>query len=338
LGSPIAMYLAAAGVGTLGIVDSDTVDVTNLQRQIIHRTDRVGMAKVSSAVEAVSALNPLVHVQPLTIRLNSDNACNIIDEYDVVVDGTDNFPTRYLLNDACGLSKKPLIFGSIFRFEGQATVFHSQQGPCYRCLFPDPPPPGSVPTCAEGGVIGVLPGLIGMIQATETLKLIIGQGEPLIGRLLMVDALTMRFREINIPKNPDCPLCGDTPTITGLTDYDAFCGFQPKMPIDDEWELTPETLQKKMAQGTVRLIDVREEWEVEQESGLPNTTNLPFTAFSRRMTELDSSDDIVLYCTTGARSWQLIGMLRNAGFSRSWSLRGGLMALKQYRHLSNTVS
>lgn len=322
LGSPVALYLAAAGVGTLAIADADVVDVTNLQRQVMHRSDAVGHAKVDSAAETLTALNPLIRVVPIAERLTAANALGIIADYDVVVDGTDNFPTRYLLNDACALLGKPLIFGSIFRFEGQATVFDARRGPCYRCLFPEPPPPGSVPTCAEGGVLGVLPGLVGMIQATETLKLLLGAGESLIGRLLLVDALGMQFREVRITKSPDCPLCGDSPTITDLIDYAAFCGIGPRTAEEAAWEITPEALRERLAR--VRLVDVRDEWEDEAQPGLPGALRIPYASFSRRMAELNSADDLVLYCSRGIRSWHAVGLLRNAGFARAWSLRGGL--------------
>ena len=329
LGSPAALYLVAAGVGTLAIADADTVDVTNLQRQVLHTTGNVGRLKVDSAAEALAALNPLVRIVPLPERLTATNARAIIPRFDVVIDGTDNFPTRYLLNDACALAGKPLVFGSIFRFDGQATVFDARRGPCYRCLFPEPPPPGSVPTCAEGGVLGVLPGLIGMIQATETLKLLLGTGETLVGRLLLVDALAMRFREVRVDKNPECPLCGQSPTITDLIDYAAFCGIGPRNADEAAWEITAEELCARLPDGTIRLVDVRDEWEIEQQPGLPGALHFPYFTFSRRMAELDSAAEVVLYCSRGIRSWHAVGLLRNAGFTRARSLHGGLDAWLQ---------
>ncbi|HEY3377664.1 MAG TPA: molybdopterin-synthase adenylyltransferase MoeB [Armatimonadota bacterium] len=327
LGSPVALYLAAAGVGTLAIADADTVDVTNLHRQVLHRTTDVGRPKVESAHDALDALNPLVNITPLRLRITAENARELIATYDVVVDGTDNFPTRYLLNDACALLGKPLVFGSIFRFAGQVTVFDARRGPCYRCLFPEPPAPESVPTCAEGGVLGVLPGLIGMIQATETLKLLLDLGESLIGRLLMVDAETMRFREVRIQQSPDCPLCGVAPSITELMDYQAFCGVGPRTAAEADWEITPDALRARLAAGEeIRFIDIREEHEQERHPGFPAASLIPYPAFSRRMTELESSDALVLYCSTGARSWQAVRLLRQAGFSRACSLQGGLAA------------
>ncbi|MHB9133533.1 MAG: molybdopterin-synthase adenylyltransferase MoeB [Armatimonadota bacterium] len=328
LGSPVALYLAAAGVGVLGIADADVVDATNLQRQVLHRTASIGTSKVDSAVETLLALNPHVQVIPLRERITAANAMALIAEYDVVVDGSDNFPTRYLLNDVCVLQGKPLVFGGIFRFEGQVTVFDAQRGPCYRCLFPDPPEAGSVPSCAEGGVLGVMPGLVGMVQATETVKLLLGIGDPLIGRLLLVDALDMRFPEIAVHKNPDCPVCGTHPTITAPIDYEAFCGIRPCPLEGGEWEITSEQLQERLAAGPVRFVDVRDEWEYEQLSGFPDAAHIPYAEFSRRMSELDSAEDIVLYCSRGIRSWHAVGLLRRAGFTRAWSLKGGLLVRK----------
>lgn len=325
LGSPAALYLAAAGVGTISIADGDVVDVTNLQRQVLHRTADVGRPKVASAAEALAALNPLVRIIPLAERISADNASAIIADYDVVIDGTDNFPTRYLLNDACALAGKPLVFGSVYRFEGHVSVFDAQRGPCYRCLFPEPPAPEHMPSCAEGGVLGVLPGIIGSMQATQALLLILGIGEPLRGRLLTLDALTMRVREFTLPKNPDCPLCGDTPTITSLQDYQAFCGL-PTAISRQEWEMSADEVQTRLAAGTLRMVDVRDEDEREGIAGFPQAQHLPYPAFTRRMAELDSGADLVLYCSTGLRSGIAVGLLRRAGFTRAWSMRGGLAA------------
>ncbi len=285
LGAPVALYLTAAGVGTLGIMDDDVVEVSNLQRQVLHRTANAGRAKVDSAADMLAALNPLTQVIPLRARAGTENACDIIADYDVVVDGTDNFASRYLLNDACALMGKPLVFGSIFRFEGQVAVFDAHRGPCYRCLFPDPPPPSAVPTCAEGGVLGVLPGLIGMIQATETLKLLLDIGEVLLGRLLLLDALTMRFREVRISKNPDCPLCGESPTIDHLTAADEYCGLTPSNADSGEWEIAPEQLGGLFADQPVRWVDVREEWECDATPGIPGALHIPYPTFSRRMAD-----------------------------------------------------
>lgn len=326
LGSPVALYLAAAGVGTLGIADNDTVALSNLQRQVLHRTNDIDVPKVTSAVNTLGAVNPLVRVTPIPTRLTAANAREVIAAYDVVVDGTDNFPARYLLNDACALLGKPLVFGSIYRFEGQVAVFDARSGPCYRCLFPEPPPSSSVPTCAEGGVLGVVPGLVGMIQATETLKLLLDIGETLIGRLVLIDALRLQFREARITKTPDCPLCGTAPTITALQDYEALCGIQPPRDGDDAWELSAEEVRARLARGPVRMVDVREEEERELTPGFPGALHLPYPIFTRRMAELDSAEDVVLYCSTGIRSWHAAGLLRRAGFARAWSLRGGLLA------------
>lgn len=324
LGSPVALYLAAAGVGTIGIADADTVDISNLQRQIIHRTADDGRPKVESAAETIRALNPLVTARPIPERITAANALDLLAAYDVVVDGTDNFPARYLLNDACALLGKPLVFGSIFRFEGQVAVFDARRGPCYRCLFPEPPPPESVPTCAEGGVLGALPGLIGTVQANETLKLLLDIGEPLLGRLLLVDALAMRFRTLRIEKNPACPLCGESPTITGVTDLEEYCSL-----TGGEWEITPEDLQARLP--SVTLVDVREAWEREEDPGFPEAISLPYPVFARRMHELDSAQELVLFCSAGARSWQAAGLLRRAGFTRAWSLQGGLARYRMAR-------
>jgi sulfur-carrier protein adenylyltransferase/sulfurtransferase len=327
LGSPAALYLAAAGIGKLGIADADIVSISNLQRQVLHRTEDEGRLKVDSAADTLFSLNPNVNVIKIPERISADNAMEIISGYDIVVDGTDNFPSRYLLNDACVLSGKPLVFGSIFRFEGQVTVFGGKENPCYRCLFPEPPPAQNVPTCAEGGVLGVLPGIIGSMQAAETLKMVLGIGEPLTGRLLLFDSMDMRLREIRMSKNPDCPLCGEHPTIADLSDEEAYCSVQG--PSSDEcsvWEMMPDDLRSRLANGSTMLVDVREEWEQEDYPGFPNSLHIPYPIFTRRMFELDSAAEIVLYCSAGARSWIAARMLRRAGFERAWSLRGGLAA------------
>jgi adenylyltransferase/sulfurtransferase len=332
LGSPLAMYLAAAGVGRLGLVDYDTVSRSNLQRQLIHGTGNVGRTKLASATERIRDLNPNVQIDPYALPLTSENALDIFAPYDVIVDGTDNFPTRYLVNDACVLLGKPNVYGSIFRFDGQATIFYAKEGPCYRCLFPEPPPPGLVPSCAEGGVIGVLPGVIGTIQATETIKLVLGIGETLIGRLLLYDALTMSFDFVKLRKNPACPVCGENPTVTELIDYEQFCG----MPAHDNLEtsamvaapaITPAALRDRLnASEDVLLLDVREpvEWEI---SDMPNATHhIPKGEILERLGELDVARDIVVYCRTGARSAEVVQVLREHGFSRAVNLAGGINA------------
>lgn len=325
LGSPAALYLAAAGVGTIGLVDFDVVDLTNLQRQIMHGTADVGRPKLESAREAIHAINPHVHVEGYETRLTSANAMEILRDYDVVVDGTDNFPTRYLSNDACILLGKPNVYGSIFRFEGQASVFAMPDGPCYRCLFREPPPPGMVPTCAEGGVLGVLPGLIGTVQATETLKLLLRAGEPLVGRLLLVDALRMHFRTLQLRRDPACPACG-TREITELIDYEEFCGITAAShaaasPIP---ELTPAQLAERRARGEpLELIDVREphEWEIARIEG---ARLVPLGTLDGALGALDREREVVVYCRGGTRSAQAARRLRDAGFGRVWSLAGGI--------------
>jgi adenylyltransferase/sulfurtransferase len=326
LGSPLALYLAAAGVGRIGIVDFDVVDESNLHRQILHGTSDVGRSKLESARDRLREVNPLVEVVPHETRLDSSNALDLFREYDVVADGTDNFPTRYLVNDACVLTEKPNVYGSIFRFEGQASVFAAQDGPCYRCLYPEPPPPGLVPSCAEGGVLGVLPGLIGVIQATEVVKILLGAGEPLIGRLLLVDALSMRFRTLRLRRNPDCPVCGERPTIRSLIDYEAFCGIEPEAPADASLELDPPALRERMARGEdLVLLDVREpnEWEITR---LPGARLVPLATLPSRLSELDTAQDIVAYCRTGVRSRKAVQTLREAGFRKVKNLTGGLHA------------
>ena len=324
LGSPAALYLAAAGVGTIGLVDFDTVDVTNLQRQIMHGTAAVGRPKLESAAARLADLNPHVAVVPHAVRLSTDNARQIIAGYDVVVDGTDNFPTRYLVNDACVLEGRPLVYGSIFRFDGQASVFDAARGPCYRCLYPEPPPPGLVPSCAEGGVLGVLPGIIGSIQALEAIKLILAIGEPLVGRLVLVDALRFRIRELALRKDPDCPVCGTSPSVTELIDYDAFCGV-PAAP-GAETEIDAVTLARELrGERAPVLLDVREphEWEIAHVEG---ATLIPLGELPARLDELDPHARIVTYCHRGVRSQRARELLAGAGFGQVRSLAGGIDA------------
>ena len=335
LGSPLAMYLAAAGVGRLGLVDYDVVDYTNLQRQIIHGTSDVGRPKLESARERILDINPHVQVDAYEVPLTSANALEIIAPYDIVIDGTDNFPTRYLTNDACVLLGKPNVYGSIFRFEGQASVFYAEEGPCYRCLFPEPPPPGLVPSCAEGGVLGVLPGTIGAIQATETIKLIIGQGESLIGRLLLYDALGMTFDEVRLRKNPDCPVCGPNPTVTELIDYEQFCGMPAHdrsmyVTADDNGaevpQITPIELKSRLDEGDVfQIVDVREahEWEISNLEDL-GAFLVPQNEIVDHMGELDLTRDIVVMCRSGVRSADVIRQLQKHGFQRLLNLEGGI--------------
>jgi molybdopterin/thiamine biosynthesis adenylyltransferase/rhodanese-related sulfurtransferase len=329
LGSPVTLYLAAAGVGTLGLVDFDTVDYTNLQRQILHSTGDVGRSKLQSAEEKLRALNPFVAIRKFETRLSSQNALAIFRDFDVIVDGTDNFPTRYLVNDACVLTGKPNVYGSIFRFEGQVSVFAAKDGPCYRCLYPEPPPPGLVPSCAEGGVLGILPGLIGVMQATEAIKLILGKGEPLIGRLLLVDALGMRFRELKLRKNPECPVCGPSPSVRELIDYNAFCGVRAEeAPMSDAGQ-TPETtveeLKRRLDAGEdVFVLDVREVHEY-QICNL-NGHLIPLNDLPQRVQELDSSRDIVVHCRSGQRSARAVEFLRQSGFRKVTNLAGGILA------------
>jgi adenylyltransferase/sulfurtransferase len=327
LGSPLALYLGAAGVGTLGIVDFDVVDYTNLQRQILHATADVGRPKLESAAEKLRAMNPYLELRTFETRLTSDNALDILGGFDVVVDGTDNFATRYLVNDACVLLGKPNVYGSIFRFEGQASVFATQDGPCYRCLYPEPPPPGLVPSCAEGGVLGILPGLVGVIQATEAIKLVLGKGEPLIGRLLLVDALAMRFRELKLRKNPECPVCGEHRTITRLIDYEEFCGVRgEEAPVETGVpEISVEELKRKRDAGEdLVLVDVREP----HEARICNLGGLviPLNDLPRRVHELDSSRELVIHCRSGARSARAVAFLRQAGFKKVRNLAGGILA------------
>ena len=325
LGSPLALYLAAAGVGRIGLVDFDVVDYSNLQRQVIHGTKDVGRKKLESARDRIADVNPYVHVETYETALRSENALEILEGYDLVIDGTDNFPTRYLVNDACVLLGKPNVYGSIFRFEGQASVFDASRGPCYRCLYPEPPPPGLVPSCAEGGVLGVLPGIIGTIQATEAVKILLDRGEPLIGRLLLFDALGMRFRELALQKDPHCPVCGESPSVTALIDYDQFCGVTPEITsLGDELDIAPRELHERLERGDrIFLLDVRspEEWEIGR---LEGATLIPLPELVERASELDSTDDIVVYCRIGVRSAQAVEFLRHAGFRRVKNLVGGL--------------
>jgi adenylyltransferase/sulfurtransferase len=327
LGSPVVLYLAAAGVGTLGIVDFDIVDLTNLQRQILHGSDDIGRQKLDSAAERITAINPNVKVRKFETRLTSANALEVFRDFQIVVDGTDNFPTRYLVNDACVLTGKPNVYGSIFRFEGQASVFATKNGPCYRCLYPEPPPPGLVPSCAEGGVLGILPGLVGMIQATETIKLILGVGDPLIGRLLLVDALAMRFRELKLRKNPDCPVCGDHPTVSKLIDYDQFCGIggEEKATAATMPEITPEELKRRLGAGDdLFIVDVREPHEY-QICNLGGHL-IPLNDLPKRLSELDASREIVVHCKLGGRSAKAVDFLRQSGFAKVHNLAGGIDA------------
>jgi len=335
LGSPLAFYLAAAGIGTLGLVDFDVVDESNLQRQIIHSTADVGRPKIDSATEKLKALNPYLNVVKHETMLTSANALDIIKDYDIVADGTDNFPTRYLVNDACVLSgNKPNAYASIFRFEGQASVFATEEGPCYRCLYPEPPPPGLVPSCAEGGVLGILPGLLGVIQATEVIKLILGKGEPLIGRLLLVDSLNMRFRELKLRKNPDCPVCGTHPTVTGLIDYNQFCGITPEpkatpvngTPVQNGIpQITAVELKKRLDnKDDIFVLDVREPHEY-QIANL-GAKLIPLGDLPARAGELDKDAEIIVHCKSGGRSQKASEFLAQNGFKKVWNLAGGITA------------
>jgi len=344
LGAPLALYLAAAGVGTLGLIDFDVVDASNLQRQIIHSTETVGMLKVDSAEKMLKGLNPYMKIVKHNTMLTSANALEIFKDYDVIADGTDNFQTRYLVNDACVLTGKPNAYGSIFRFEGQASVFATKEGPCYRCLYPEPPPPGLVPSCAEGGVLGILPGLVGIIQATEVIKLILGIGEPLVGRLLLVDALGMNFRTLKLRKNPDCPVCGTHPTVTELIDYDQFCGIEkPKSVgplevardkavgdaavVDGIPQISVEELKRKLdAKENVFVLDVREPHEYPIANlGAPL---IPLGELEKRVGELAAQRDreVVVHCRSGARSQKAALILKNAGFKNVENLAGGVLA------------
>jgi sulfur-carrier protein adenylyltransferase/sulfurtransferase len=328
LGAPLGLYLAAAGVGRIGLVDFDAVDFTNLQRQVLFGTSDVGQPKISAAADRLRNLNPEIQIDTFETHLTSENALDILKDYDIIVDGTDNFPTRYLVNDACVLLGKPNVYGSIFRFEGQATIFAYPGGPCYRCLYPEPPPPGLVPSCAEGGVLGVLPGIVGTIQACETLKLIIGKGQPLIGRLLLFDALGMKFRELRLRKNPECPVCGEHRTITKLIDYAEFCGIRGEeapSTVTNIPEITPRELKTRLDRGDdLFILDVREPHEF-QICHL-NGHLIPLGELSKRVHELDSSREIVAHCRSGKRSAEAVDFLRKAGFRKIWNLKGGILA------------
>jgi adenylyltransferase/sulfurtransferase len=328
LGSPVALYLAAAGVGTIGIVDFDVVDFSNLQRQILHSTNDIGKPKLQSAKEKLVAMNPHINVVTHDAALSSENALEIFKDYDIVVDGTDNFPTRYLVNDACVLLGKPNAYGSIFRFEGQASVFATKEGPCYRCLYPEPPPPGLVPSCAEGGVLGVLPGVVGCIQATETIKLIIGAGEPLIGRFLIFDALRMKFRELKLRKDPDCPVCGTHPTVTKLIDYEQFCGVPSaaEAPVSgNTTEITAVELKKRLDRGDkLTIVDVREPHEY-QINKIAGSVLIPLGDIPKRYVELDPNDELVMQCKVGGRSAKAADFLRSKGYKKVLNLSGGIL-------------
>ena len=326
LGAPLGLYLAAAGVGRIGMVDFDVVDFTNLQRQVIHGTKDVGRPKLDSAFDSMKDINPFVQLDRFEVPITSENAFEILKDYDIVVDGTDNFPTRYLINDACVLLKKPNVYGSIFRFEGQATIFATEGGPCYRCLYPEPPPPGLVPSCAEGGVLGILPGIIGLVQATETVKLILGIGQPLIGRLMLYDALGMKFRELKLRRNPECPICGDNRTITELIDYHQFCGIPQhntqEAPVTGEIEPT-EVKQKQDRGDKFVLVDVREVHEY-QIAKIPGSVLIPLGELPKRLNELNPGDEIVMHCKMGGRSAKAVDLLRQNGFTNVRNMIGGI--------------
>jgi adenylyltransferase/sulfurtransferase len=332
LGSPAAMYLAAAGVGRIGIVDFDVVDFSNLQRQLLHSTADVGRSKLASAKDKLQGLNPHIEIDTYETTVTSDNALDLFAPYDVILDGTDNFPTRYLVNDACVIAGKPNAYGSIFRFEGQASVFATKEGPCYRCLYPEPPPPGLVPSCAEGGVLGILPGIIGVIQGTEAIKLILGIGEPLIGRFLIYDALKMKFRELKLRKDPDCPVCGTHPTVTKLIDYEQFCGIRPEPAAAQttgagvsSWETTSVDLKKRLDAGDdVLVLDVREPNEY-QINRIPGSVLIPLGELPRRYAELPQDRDIVAHCKMGGRSAKAVEYLQSVGFKRVKNLSGGIL-------------
>ena len=326
LGAPLGLYLAAAGIGKIGLVDFDVVDYSNLQRQVIHGTKDVGRKKLDSAADRMADINPHIEIVKHEVALASENALDIIREYDLVVDGTDNFPTRYLVNDACVLLGKPNVYGSIFRFEGQASVFATENGPCYRCLYPEPPPPGLVPSCAEGGVLGILPGVIGVIQATEAVKLILGKGEALIGRLMLYDALAMRFRELKLRKNPECPICGPNRTIHALIDYHQFCGVLPEAPAPVAGEIEPREVKARLDRGEVfQFIDVREPHEY-QICSIPGTKLIPLGDLPKRVHELDMTREIVAHCKSGVRSGKAIDFLKSAGFKNLRNMKGGILA------------
>jgi molybdopterin/thiamine biosynthesis adenylyltransferase/rhodanese-related sulfurtransferase len=327
LGSPLCLYLAAAGVGRIGLVDFDQVDYSNLQRQVIFSVRDVGRLKLEAARDRILEINPNTQVESYQTRLTSENALDIIRAYDVVVDGTDNFPTRYLVNDACVLLGKPNVYGSIFRFEGQVSVFDAKRGPCYRCLYPEPPPPGLVPSCAEGGVLGILPGVVGTLQATETTKLILGKGASLVGRLLLFDALNMKFRELKLQKDPDCPICGRNPTIKTLIDYEAFCGLGRGVAesLGQQNEITVQELKRLMDNGGVNLIDVREPHEYEI-CRIQGSKLIPVSEIPNRVNEFSLTDEYVFHCHTGVRSALAVSLLRQLGFKKLRNLKGGIDA------------
>ena len=329
LGSPLALYLAAAGVGTIGLVDFDVVDASNLHRQVLFATPDVGRPKLAAAAERLTAMNPNIRIEPFEERLTSANALSIMRAFDVVADGTDNFPTRYLVNDACVLTGKPNVYASVFRFEGQVSVFWAQKGPCYRCLFAQPPPPGLVPSCAEGGVLGILPGLLGTIQAAETLKLLLGAGDPLIGRLVLVDALAMRFRELKIRKNPECVICGPNPTVTRLIDYESFCGETPLVSSSTMFGRVPEVTVEELKAMRDRgdrfvLVDVREshEWTI---ADLDDSVKIPLGTLTQSLGKLSKDDEIVVYCRSGARSANAVQYLQREGYGKAKNLAGGIL-------------
>ncbi len=331
LGSPAAMYLAAAGVGHLGLLDFDVVEESNLQRQVIHGQSTLGVPKVESAKNRLEDINPHIKITPYDEALSSENALEILEPYDIIADGTDNFPTRYLVNDASCLLGKPNVYASIFRFEGQLSVFDSKQGPCYRCLYSEPPPPGLVPSCAEGGVLGILPGVVGVLQATEVIKLILGAGDSMVGRLLLFDALGMKFRELKLRKDPECPLCGPNPTLTELIDYQQFCGVPandhqvPESPEALPLEITPMELKSRLTTNHLQLVDVREphEWDICRIEG---ATLIPLKEIENRANELNSHNEIIVYCKGGVRSMKALTTLQDKGFSNIKSLRGGITA------------
>ncbi len=328
LGAPLGLYLAAAGVGKIGIVDFDVVDYSNLQRQVIHGTKDVGRKKLDSAADTMLDINPHMEIVKYDVALNSENALDIIKDYDMVADGTDNFPTRYLVNDACVLLKKPNIYGSIFRFEGQATVFAYPGGPCYRCLYPEPPPPGLVPSCAEGGVLGILPGIIGVIQATETVKLILGIGDSLVGRLVLYDAFSMKFRELKLRRNPECPVCGDHPTVTKLIDYQEFCGIPQAHAVPEPvvgTEIEPADVKAKLDRGDkFFFLDVREPHEFKIAS-LPGTTLIPLGDLPKRLAEVPQDTPIIVHCKSGGRSAKACDLLRSSGYKNVLNMKGGTL-------------
>lgn len=324
LGSPVSLYLAAAGIGKIGLIDHDVVDESNLQRQIVHSTSSIGVPKVESAKERLLEINPYIEIETYPLLLSRDNALEIMKEYDLIIDGTDNFSTRYLVNDACFFLKKPYVYGSIFRFDGQVTVFFPEVGPCYRCLYPEPPPPGTVPSCAEGGVFGVLPGVIGALQATEAIKLLLNIGEPLIGKLLLYDALKMEFRGLKIKKDPNCPLCGENPSIHALVDYESFCGIE-NYAIDPQVELSPQEVRDKLKNSSqIKILDVREphEWEI---CHLPGSIFIPLNELPSKLSELDPTKEYIVVCKVGKRSYSALELLLGAGF-KAYHLRGGLNA------------